>query len=140
MLGSPRSGEIPGNPESDRADEFRVIDPDRIREPLREDRATTKKRKRRTTEPLYQYNCRFTRDEYELLCRLARNTTANAINKIIVTRLFRYGWRDLLETLRAQHRKLGFPDTDFYPRQANEELGIKKGNGRRPRPPYKKAA
>lgn len=76
---------------------------------------------------------RATGDQYEYLSRLAAAEGHSSIQRVIEERLFKKTMNRDLETLRAQHRKLGYRDSLFFAMRKRKQLGLKLPVGRRPK-------
>lgn len=82
---------------------------------------------------------RIDHEHYEYLSRLAHNATHNSVQRIMDDKLFPRTWRKELETMRADHRKLGIKDHVFFHSAIQRKLGLNVKMGRRPRT-FKKVA
>lgn len=101
---------------------------------------TKTKRKRKKKQERYAANFRFTLGQYEYVARKAKAAIHNSMQRIIDDMIFSRPWKEEMDALRKQQAKLGYPESDFWPRAYKIKMGIKSKQGRRASALYRRAS
>jgi hypothetical protein len=86
-----------------------------------------------TPNEKFDNHFRATHERSEYLRRSAFNTTGNSVQALIENRSIPKTWREELDEMRKQHRKLGYRDWQFYHPDVLRRMGVRVKPGRRPR-------